>query len=105
MNLDYYHKVFKGNPDKMQQVREAIAKDFQENEHALAIAAEARNIIGMRKALHNMTPIAEALQYVDLNQTILAFKEVNFEPLVVQELIKKMHGELIVLYNFLSASE
>lgn len=89
----------------MQQVREAIAKDFQENELALSLAVESCNIMAMRKALHNMTPIAEALQYNDLTQIILAFKEADFEPKAVQELIRKMHRALMVLYEFLQTSE
>lgn len=105
MNLDYYYKVFQNRPDKMRQMREAIIHDFRENEHVLSKAVQAHDSMAMRKALHNMIPIAEALQYKDLIQTILAFKEVGYEPVAVQSLMKKMRGELTVLYNFIKTSE
>lgn len=104
MNLDYYHNVFNGKPDKMRQVREAILKDFHDNERDLVSAAQSQNIPAMRKVLHKMTPIAETLQYDRLTQTILAFKEVNFEPIAVQKLIHEMHNQLIILYDFLENS-
>ena len=89
----------------MKQVREAIAKDFQENEQDFLSAAQVRNTTAMRKVLHKMMPIAESLQYESLAQTIAAFKTVNFEPVAVQRLIKKMQEELILLYIFLKKGE
>jgi hypothetical protein len=103
--LDYYNKVFNGNPDKIKQVREAILKDFQANEHDLSLAVEAQRITDIRKVLHKMTPIAESLQYSSLSETILAFKDANFEPAAMKELVKKMKEQLLALYTFLKESE
>ena len=89
----------------MKQVLEAIVKDFEENEQNFLSAAQAHNRAAMRKVLHKMMPIAESLQYESLSQTIAAFKEVNFEPVAVQRLIKKMQEELILLYIFLKKGE
>lgn len=105
LNFDYYYKVFNGKPEKIKQVCEAILKDFQDNERDLLLAIDANDVSVIRKVLHKMTPIAESLHYESLTNTILGFKEADFEPKAMKVLVTKMHKELLQLYNFLESIE